>query len=440
MEREHSEGTTEGAGHAGQGGDGGIDTGPADRSGHASEDRMAAGGVITAHTLQHTYQHGFYVLLPQLYIDLGLTPVTAGVLEMVRKVSAGVATMGGGVVLDRYQDKRIAALYLSLIAMGVGYLLVGISPSYGLILVAAALAGAAGSAWHPAALGLLSQAFPRRRGFVIAMHRSAGSVGDVIGPLAVGGLLLVVSWRTILVGAMPLALLFAFLLWLVLLRAPSWDAFRAKLDDARLMGAQMRAFGGLLRNRSLLMLLLISGLSGLGQGGLLMWMGLYLSQTQGMGSVGIGLHIALLTGIGIVTGPMVGLLSDRVGRRPVIISVLAAKTVFATMLALTGSGLLFTLSVALMGAVMFGVNSLIQAAALDVAEGQRMEGSMIGLLWGSNALFTGAAPLMVGLLIETLGFGVFFWYVAAMNLCAAVTATLLPELAASKVTSVRKAS
>lgn len=440
MERGHSDSAADVDGPAGHGDDDGIDAGPADRSEHAGEDRMAAGGVITAHTLQHTYQHGFYVLLPQLYIDLGLTPVTAGILEMVRKVSAGVATMGGGVFLDRYQDKRIAALYVSLIAMGVGYLLVGMSPNYGLILLAVMLAGAAGSAWHPAALGLLSQAFPSRRGFVIALHRSAGSFGDVVGPLAVGGLLLVVSWRTILIGAMPLALLFAALLWLVLLRAPSWDAFRAKLDDARRMGAQMRALGGLLRTRSLLMLLLIAGLSGLGQGGLLMWMGLYLSQTQGMGSVGIGLHIALLTGVGIVTGPLVGWLSDRAGRRPVIISVLAAKTVFATMLALTGSGLLFTLSVALMGAVMFGVNSLIQAAALDVADGQRMEGSMIGLLWGSNALFTGAAPLMVGLLIESFGYGIFFWYVATMNLCAVLTALLLPQLATSKVTSVRKVS
>lgn len=397
-----------------------------------TEDRVAAGGVITAHSLQHTYQHGFYVLLPQLYVDLGLTPVTAGVLEAVRKISAGLATMGGGVLLDRYQDKRIPALYASLMAMGVGYLLVGISPNYALILLAVALAGGAGSAWHPAALGLLSQAFPGRRGFMIAMHRSAGSVGDVIGPLAVGALLLVVSWQTVLVGAMPLAIVFALGLWVILSRASAWDEFRVKLDDARRMGAQMKALGGLLRQRSLLMLLLISGLSGLGQGGLLMWMGLYLSQTQGMGSVGIGAHIALLTGVGIVTGPMVGLLSDRIGRRPVIIGVLIAKTVFATMLALTGSGVWFTVSVGLMGAVMFGVNSLIQAAALDVADGQQMEGSMIGLLWGSNALFTGAAPLLVGLLIDAYGYGTFFWYVALMNLCAVLTALALPQLRATR--------
>ena len=125
------------------------------------------------------------------------------------------------------------------------------------------------------------------------------------------------------------------------------------------------------------MLLLIAGLNGLGQGGLLLWMGLYLQETQGMGSVGVGFHIALLTGLGIIAGPFVGSFSDRVGRKPVITGALAVKAVIAVCLALIASGWVFSAFVGLMGIVMFGVNPLIQAAALDVADGQDLDSSMI---------------------------------------------------------------
>jgi MFS family permease len=281
--------------------------------------------------------------------------------------------------------------------------------------------------WHPAALGLLSQTFPHRRGFVVSLHRSAGSVGDVAGPLLVGGLLLVAAWETVLYGALPLALLFALGLWVMLRRAPAWAA-RSRATEPRAAGEQLRSLVTVLRSRSLVMLLLVAGLNGLGQGGLLLWLGLYLRETQDMGSVGIGVHIALLTGAGIVAGPMIGLASDRVGRKPVIIGVLTAKAGIATLLALTGSGLLFSSLVAMIGAVMFGVNSLIQAAALDLADGRRLEGSMIGLLWGSNAIFVGVSPLIVGTLIEGIGWGVLFWYVAAANLVAVLAALALPPL------------
>jgi MFS transporter, FSR family, fosmidomycin resistance protein len=397
-----------------------------------ARDKVAAGGVIGAHTLQHTYQHGFYVIVPELYTALGMTPVAAGALEMVRRVSGGVASLGGGFLLDRFQNKRILVLYLSLVAMGLGYLLVGVVPVYVVILAAAGLATAAGSIWHPAALSLLSQRYPARRGLMIALHRSAGSVGDFLGPLLVGGLLVVLMWQGVLYGALPVALLFALVLWLVLRRAPGWEGAPAAVVDHGSVGQQLRAVGALLTDRSLAMLLAVAGLSGLGQGGLLLWLGLYLQETQGMGSVGIGAHIALLTGFGVVMGPLFGLLSDRVGRKPVIIGVLAAKTAIATLMALAGGGIALTVLVALMGTVMFGVNSLVQAGALDVAEGRGLEASTIGLLWGINSLFVGASPLIVGFLIEGIGFGVLFWYVATMNAVALGAALALPSLTGAR--------
>lgn len=141
-----------------------------------------------------------------------------------------------------------------------------------------------------------------------------------------------------------------------------------------------------------------------------------------MGSVGIGIHLALLSGIAIASGPLLGLLSDRLGRNRVIFMILMIKTTLAVLLALVGKGIVLTILVGFLGAFLFALNPLVQAGALDIAEGKRLEGSMVGLLWGNNAAFSGAAPLLLGFLITSSGYGILFWYIAGMNLIAGLMA------------------
>lgn len=398
-------------------------------------DRTAGNAVIGAHSLQHVYMHGFFVILPDIYVSLGLTPVGAGGIEAVRRISSGLASMVGGFLLDRFDRRRTDALFWSLCAMGVGYVLVGTSQTYFTILIAIGLAGAAGSLWHPAAIGMLSRVFPGRRGFIVTLHRASGNFGDAIGPVIVGFLLLVVGWRAILIGAMPIVVVVALILAWALRRAPRWREQRTTSTSDKNSRELARAMMTLLRSRGLLMLLVVSGISGIGQGGLTMWLGLYLRETQAMGSVGIGIHVALLTGVGIVTGPLLGQLSDSIGRKPVIVGVLATKTILAALLAITGSGLVFSALVALLGSVLFATNGLVQAAALDLADRTGLEGSMIGLLWGSNALFVGFSPLLLGALIAAYGFGLLFWWVASMTLVAGLVAAAMPAIPRPEVTT-----
>ena len=80
-----------------------------------------------------------------------------------------------------------------------------------------------------------------------------------------------------------------------------------------------------------------------------------------------------------------------------------------------GTGLMLSVLIAGLGAFMFGVNSLIQAWALDLADGRRLEGTMMGSMYGVNMIFQGFAPLVVGLVVAAFGFSSLFVYVAAMN-------------------------
>ena len=390
-------------------------------------DHVAAGAIITSHTLQHLYGHAFWVILPTIYTAMGLNPITAGLIGTVRMVGSGVSSTVGGFLIDRLQHRRLMILYLSLTAMGLGYFLVGVAPTYVLILGALMVASIAGSVWHPTARGLLSQIYPRRRGFMISVDRSAGSVGDSVGPLAAGFLLAYLLWQQIFLAAFPLALIFMFFLWTLLRRSEAFQNVGARSrGQARPFREQVRDLKGLFRDngRILSLLILIKAVAGFGQGGLFLWLPLYLSEHVGMGTVGIGFHLALLTAVGTVTNPAFGYLSDRIGRMPVIVIALTGKVAIAVLLALSGAGIAFTLLVAAMGAFNFVVNPLVQTWALDIAHGRKLEGTTLGVLDGANFIFTGIGPLMVGLVVETWGYGSLFWYIAAISAVALLVVLL----------------
>ncbi len=386
-----------------------------------TRDHVATGAVIGSHTLQHLYGHAFLVVLPEIYVAMGLSPILAGVIGAVRNVSSGLSSTVGGVLVDRLRHRRLVILYLSLGAMGLGYFLIAQAPTFVVILAAMAATSIAGAIWHPTARGLLSQIYPRRRGFMISVDRSAGGVGDTIGPLAAGWLLGFFIWQQLFVLAFPLALALVVFLWMALRRSQVFQELGARSKGpARSFGGQFAEVKGLFNEsgRTLTLLVLIKGIAGLGQGGILFWIPLYLKESVGMNTFQVGLHLSLLTLVGIGTNPAFGFLSDRIGRQPVVVMVLAAKVVIAVLIALAGSGILLTVLIATMGAFNFVVNPLVQTWALDIAHGRDIEGTMLGVLDGSNFVFRGAAPFMVGAVVQAWGFESMFWYIAAMGAAA----------------------
>ena len=414
-------------------------TASAVQAGPQRRDNVAAGAVIGSHTLQHLYGHAFWIVLPEIYVWLSLTPIAAGLVGTVRNVGSGVSSTVGGFLVDRLQHRRLAILYISLVSMGFGYFLVGSAPNYVIILAALMLASIAGSVWHPTARGLLSQIYPRRRGFMISIDRSAGGVGDSVGPLAAGLLIGAVlapwvvfgqtlaPWRVIFLAAFPLAILFMVVLYALLRRSDAFQEAGARSrGESRPMGRQLRDVWGLFReHRQILsLLILIKAIAGFGQGGLFVWLPLYLTQSLEMSTVSAGFHLSLLTAVSIASGPAFGYLSDRIGRMPVILIVLAAKVVVAVLIALAGAGLTLTLLIAAMGAFNMVVNPLVQAWALDIAHGRNLEGSTLGVLDGANSIFRGGGPLMTGVVVTWWGYESLFWYIAAMGAAALLVVML----------------
>ena len=390
-----------------------------------TKNSVMATSVIGAHALEHVYGRAFLVLIPQIYITLGLAPIQAGLLDAVRQLSGGATSMTGGFFVDMFQHRRAHILAFSMGLIAVGYFLVSIAPTYGLILAALALASAGSALWHPPALGLLAQRFPRQRGLFISLHRSTGNIGDWVGPLIVGGLLAVLGWRWIVGGGTPVLLLFALVIFVVLrnVGGPKIEGvdYRAKFRT------QLRDMRESFRGTGMWWIFTVSAVRGMGHRSLLWVIPLYLSNQLGMSNFWVGFHVALLAAPGIFAGPLFGALSDRIGRKPIIMFIMATAVIFPVTMALGGDGPGMTISVLFFGLFLFSVNSLTQAAAIDVAAGKGLEGTFIGLMWGSNAFFGAMASILAGVLVEYVGWHAAFFFASGLFFLGFLSALALPR-------------
>ena len=389
-----------------------------------TKDSVMATTVIGAHALEHIYGRAFLVLIPQIYITLGLAPIQAGLLDAVRQLSGGATSMAGGFFVDMFQHRRAHILAFSMSLIAIGYFLVSIAPTYGLILAALALASAGTALWHPPALGLLAQRFPQKRGLFISLHRSTGNIGDWLGPLIVGGLLAVVGWRWIVGGGTPVLLLFAVVIFFLLrnVGGPKVEG----VDYGAKFRTQVRDMRESFRGTGMWWIFTVSAVRGMGDRSLLWVIPLYLTDQLELSSFWVGFHVALLAAPGIFAGPMFGALSDKIGRKPIIIFIMASAVIFPTTMALGGDGLGMTISVLLFGVFLFSVNSLTQAAALDVASGKGLEGTFIGLMWGSNAFFGAMASVIAGVIVEYIGWHAAFYFASGLFFLGFLSSLALP--------------
>ena len=404
--------------------------------------RKIASVIAGGHAFQHVYADGFLVLLPFIYAAFGMTPITSGLFSMIRQAGSGLMTMGGGFVIDTFSGRRGLLLASSLFLMGLSYMMIAAAPNYVILLITVGIGAAAGSFWHPVGLGILSTSFPQRRAFMMAIHRSAGNIGELVTPLVVAAALVVITWRQVLVAGFLLITVVAIALYVTLDRL----GLQSKATEKRSAGSQMKAIGGLFKERTLPMLLLVSGARGAGDRAFVFFLPLFVMREVQIANPGMSLADAALKAtpqnaalfsimsvMAIVVPPLLALVADRTGRKPVmLVSLIFSSIIIAALWWVGDLGWQFTALIAAFGAFRFAVANLTQAVSLDIAEGKRLEGSMIGLLWGNNATFGALSPLLLGVLITAFAateneYQMLFSYALIMNIVATVAAFFLPN-------------
>ena len=402
------------------------------------------GLIILGHALKHWYPATFYMLLPLIGSELGLSYSEIGFIMTCQYAAGAISNVPGGMLVDVW-GKKGQLMALSLFWVGFPYLLMGFTTEYWMLLLCVMLVGIGNNLWHPTAIPLLGRMFPDRKGFVLSLHGMGGNVGDALAPLAVGVLLTTLSWREIVVlNVVPGAAMSVLLLFFLgaLTFAPKAKAAPSAGDNSKAMPATpqpaivngggqsmasyMDGLKTLVRVPGLFMLTLSSSFRSMTQGTLLTFLPLYLAKEMKYDIFWVGVILAMLQLAGFIAAPIAGHLSDTMGRKTILVSCFGVSGVVLLLMAFAGGTPLFVFLIAVLGFFLYAARPIMQAWMLE-ATPKNMGGTAIGLMFGMQSGAQAIAPVLGGIVADQYGLLSAFYLLAATIILANIMVIWIPS-------------
>ena len=382
--------------------------------------------ISLGHALTHWYPATFYLLLPIIGNELGLTFSQIGLIMTCQYLAGAVANVPGGVLVDTVGRKGLL-MAISLFWVGFPYLLMSFTHSYLMLLACVVMVGVGNSLWHPTAIPTLAKRYPERKGLVLSLHGMGGNAGDAIAPLVIGALLAVLTWREVVVLNVMPGLVISLLLLVMLGTLKLGGKKAAAIDEApQSLADYARGLRRLFRNRSLVLLSTSGAFRSMTQNALLTFLPLFLAREMGYSPFLTGASMFALQAAGLVASPVAGHLSDRLGRRSVMMTSMAMTAAVLLFMAVAGKSQAFVFFVAVLGFFLYAIRPVIQAWLLE-ATPKNMGGSSIGILFGAQSLGASVAPLLGGVIADRYGLSATFYFLAGTIVCANLFIALMPR-------------
>jgi MFS transporter, FSR family, fosmidomycin resistance protein len=374
-------------------------------------------------SIAHAVNHAQAVLLPLVYlriiVEFGVSEGTVAILASVGAVASGVVQLSYA-KLTRMMSRR-NLLAAGGLLFGGGFAAQAAAPNFPAFALTNIVSRIGGSPQHPVGNGLLAEQFPEhRRGFAISAHIAGGNVGTVVVAIAGVWLMANLGWRAsvVLFGIPAVVIALAILLFV---RESGEDRAAAVAH-----GSVRDAFGAILRDPDHRWIYLASVLGGGGRGlgTVNLFVLLYLTSVVRLDEATTGLMYAALIVFSVPAPLVAGWLSDRFGRKPLIIAVYLGGAVGFAVFMLVGPNLLgLWAGIVLMGVFTFAESPQLQALLADIAPSTIRDASFalyFTLAFGVGSLWTA----LYGVTIDAIGNGrglvVVFWLMAATFVAAAL--------------------
>jgi MFS family permease len=368
---------------------------------------------------------GFDIMLYALVVgallrDLSITTAVAGLLGSLTLVASGIGGILFGLIADHYGRRR--ALMGSVLVYSVFTAACGLAQSTWQLGVCRFLLGLGmGGEWTSGA-AIVSETWPdRHRGKAVALMQSAWAIGYAAAALVVAVVLPRFGWRVVfLIGILPALLT----LWIRrgVEESEVWLRSRARRDRS---SATLRdVFRGRFGTTTALLTL---------------WVPAYLSLDAERGGLELGTALTTLLVVTMQVGTFLGYVSfgyvsDAVGRRRAFVTYILIAAVLTLLYgATTNPWLLLVLGpvVAFFGTGFFSGFGTVTAEIYPTS----IRAVAQGFTFNVGRLGSAVAPLLVGSMAQTHGFGVAFSMLAGALLVGAATWIWLPETRGRSVTS-----
>lgn len=381
-----------------------------------ARDKVTLAALCVGHFVNDSYSSIIYPLLPLIKVKLALSTAQVFWLAPLYAISSSLMQPLYGYVSDRYARRSFAVLGPAITAVFVS--MIGLAPSYGILVVLLVASGIGVGSFHPQAAAMAAQAARDRRRIGMAMFSALGTLGFAFGPFGITRVVsrfgLEHSYYIVGTGLVMSAVLYRIC---PPLDAPVQLAPGVQKIKWQVLKALRSAW------KPLLLLYLITVI----RSGLQMTTNTYLpfiltdlhydlSQTGNILTA-----FLLLGGVGGLAG---GFVAERVSGRAVTLysGLLAGPLMIG---AFTTSGLLSIVLLGLGGFMLLATIPVIVAMAQELVPGQTSTVSalMMGAAWGVGAL---APPALNGL-VPAYGFRTVLVFASAFTLVSAVLAYFLPR-------------
>lgn len=364
-------------------------------------------------------------LMPFVQPDLGLSNTQVGILSSSLSLTWAIAALGIGILSDKTGSRK-GLLIIATLAFSFCSFLSGIAASFALLLGARLLMGVCEGGIMPISQTMIAiEVSPQRRGLAMGIAQNFGSnlLGSFAAPVLLVAFASALSWRhAFFLAGVPGVITALLMLWLI--QNPVAEELRAEAPKERLSLVEALSERNILIC-TLMSILLVSFL-------VICWafMPLYLTRVRGidpdtmgwlMGTLGISATI----GSFVVSG-----ISDRIGRRPVMIFMPFLSVILPL------GAIYFHGSVWLLAVIFFfgwGVNgifplfmSTVPSESVDPAH----VATVMGLCMGVGEILGGVlSPSIAGYAADLTGLDAPLWIMLGVTVVAGVLALGLRETA-----------
>jgi AAHS family 3-hydroxyphenylpropionic acid transporter len=374
-------------------------------------------------SIAHAVNHSQAVVLPLILLkvidDFHVTVAAVAILASVGAVASGLIQLSFASLTRRVSRRTL--LGLGGILFGGGFAAQALTTSFPAFAVTNILSRLGSSPQHPVGNGLLAEQFPtERRGFAISAHIAGGNVGTVVVAVIGVPLIAAFGWRgaSIAFGLPAIAIALA-ILWLVRERGTDRAAAVAH-------GTVRDAFRQIVADRDIRWLYLTSVLGGGGRGlGVVnLFVLIYLTKVLGLSEGLSGLMYGALVVFAVPMPLIAGWLSDRIGRKPLIVGVYVGGAIGFVVFLVAGSSMLgLWAGIALMGVFSFAESPQLQALLADIAAPSIRDAAFAAyftLAFGVGSLWVALYGVIVDQVGVALGVPIDFGLMAVTFILAAI--------------------
>jgi len=345
--------------------------------------------------------------------SLGASPERIGLIVSVSTLTGVFLKLPSGALSDIYGRRML--LRIGVIAFGVPPFFYPFISDLNVLTLLRLFHGLATAIFAPSALATVAELYRERRGAALGTYTACTQSGALLGPLIGGYLAFAAGFSS----AFILAGLFgcvAIVMFYSLHLSPPPPRVHEKGLAA--LGAEMwKGFSIVARNRRVLSTSLMDAAKMIANGALMAFLPLYgVSVGLNAGEVGFLFTIQSLTSF--LSKPVMGRISDRIGREPLIISglVICAAT-FVCIPHVYQLGLLLVLS----AGFGFGEAVVSSSSSAFVADSSEFKtlGAGMGMQGTIGDMGHAAGPLVAGLLIANMSYAAAFGIIGALQVVAA---------------------